>query len=128
MIMTDLHTEIITEHPITRIYRILENIHGGNFCGFHGFSNNRKSFPVNHGLIDQQVKSTTMLQQKLYCNSLFLLKMQNFPLYDTWLMYSFTSSIWHSCSSNLVQRWQRGEPSEGLAIPIPWWWVTCYFP
>ena len=29
---------------------------------FHGFSLNRESFPANYGLVDQQYKSTKVLQ------------------------------------------------------------------
>ena len=42
---------------------------GENFCGFHSFSLNYESFPVNHGLVDWQYKSTKMLQQKFYHGS-----------------------------------------------------------
>ena len=37
---------------------------GENFCGFHGFSLNRKFFPTNYGLVNWQCKSTSMLLQK----------------------------------------------------------------
>ena len=40
---------------------------GENFHDFHGFLLDHKSFPTNYGLVDQQYKSTEMLQQKLYC-------------------------------------------------------------
>ena len=48
-----------------RLYRIRQNVHGGNF---RGFSLNCKSFPVNHGLFDRQYKSTKL---KLYRKRLF---------------------------------------------------------
>ena len=43
------------------VYHIRENVCGGNFCSFHSFSLNCKSFPASHGLVNQQYKSTTML-------------------------------------------------------------------
>ena len=33
-----------------------------NFHGFHGFPLNHKCLPVNHGLVNQQYKSTEMPQ------------------------------------------------------------------
>ena len=36
-----------------------------------GFSLNCKCFPANHDLVNQQYKSTEMLQQKFYCEQLF---------------------------------------------------------
>ena len=36
-----------------------------NFCGFHGFSLNCDSFPINYGLVDRQYKPTSMLLRKL---------------------------------------------------------------
>ena len=38
---------------------------------FHGFSLNCECLPVNHGFVDQQYKSTEMLQQKFYHEQLF---------------------------------------------------------
>ena len=37
---------------------------GENLCGF---SLNRKCFPANRGLVDQQYKSVEILQQTFYC-------------------------------------------------------------
>ena len=47
-------------------YHIWQYVCRGKFCGFHSFSLNCKSFPLNHGLVNQQYKSTKMLQQKIY--------------------------------------------------------------
>ena len=40
-------------------YCIQENICGKNFCSF---SLDNESFPANYGLVDQQYKSTELLQ------------------------------------------------------------------
>ena len=37
-----------------------------NFCSFHDFSLNHGSFPANLGLVDQQYKYTSMVQQMFY--------------------------------------------------------------
>ena len=63
---------------------------GENFCIF---SLNHECFPANHGLVDQQCKSTEMLQQKVYCKQLFSIKNAKvFPvdifLYTVYCLYS----------------------------------------
>ena len=39
---------------------------------FSQFSLDRESFPLNYGLVDQQYKSTEMLQQKISPMNVFL--------------------------------------------------------
>ena len=44
-----------------------------------GFSLNCESFPANYGLVDQQCKSTELLQWNFTANSYFPLKTGKFP-------------------------------------------------
>ena len=52
---------------------------GENFHVFRGFSLDRNSFPINYRLVDQQYKSTELLQQTLSeVSSIFLTMMMIF--------------------------------------------------
>ena len=57
------------EGQSTITYCIWQNFRGGKLLWFSQFSLNYESFPVNHGLVDWQYKSTKMLQQKFYHGS-----------------------------------------------------------
>ena len=52
---------------------------GENIRGFHDFSLNCESFPANYGFVDQQYKSTEMLQPMFYHEYLFSTSNAKFP-------------------------------------------------
>ena len=71
------------------VYRIQQNVTGRIFCGFHGFSLNRKCFPANYDLVNQQYMSATMLQQVLPLIAFFHSKSKSFPIHnDLCVFYS----------------------------------------
>ena len=61
-----LHEYVHAWIKLAKIYYVRENVQGKIFCDFHGFSLDCKSFPVNYDLVDQQYKSTELLQQIFY--------------------------------------------------------------
>ena len=63
---------------------------GENFRSFHGFSLNRKCFPMNYGLVNWQCKSTSMLVRKFSCEWQFCtLSTKVFPL-ESFAVYGIT--------------------------------------
>ena len=67
---------------------------GEIFAVFH-FSLNHKSFSTNYGLVDQQYKSTEMLQQNFTVNSYFPSKTWKFSSMDV-----FPYSVYNSYETN----------------------------
>ena len=64
------------------MYRLCQNVRMEKFMVFTVFLLNCESFPVNHGLVDQQYKTSIILRQKFFVNSHYLLKTQMFSPVD----------------------------------------------
>ena len=64
------------------VYHIQKDVRSRTFCGFHGFSLNRKCFLANYDLVNQQYMSATMLQQVLLLIAIFHSKSKSFPIHN----------------------------------------------
>ena len=65
---------------------------GKLFCGFHSFSLNCECFPVNHGFVDQQYKSTECYSKSLSRLAIFTLTTRKFSSVDVFphiAMYTY---------------------------------------
>ena len=59
------------------VHTIYEKLSAGEFfCGVHGFLLDHESFPMNQALINQQCKSTELLQQNFYCKYVAIFPMK----------------------------------------------------
>ena len=65
-------------------------------CSFCSFSLNHQYFPVNHGLVNQQYKSTECYSETFNTKSYFPLKMQKFSPMDVFL---YTVLYQYGCHS-----------------------------